>query len=239
MNATFIIKTLERPDSLARLLRSIRLPYPGVRILVGDDSADHAPAQTVCQAWEAEHVAMEHDVGLGAGRNRLADLVDSEELVLCDDDFQMLPDSNVEPMLSLVRSGMFDLCGGTVCHFGQETHFEGRMWLEPGTLNLKRTQSPCGDPVAVDITWNFFVANTKMVQEVRWDDRLKVAEHHDFFLTAAQHKANIGYYPRTLIDHRPENNAAYAQYRHTRNQEFWEVVQKKWGFTQVKGNLTG
>ena len=122
MNATFIIKTLERPESLARLLRSIRLPYPGARILVGDDSLKHGPAQTVCAAWNAEHIALEHDIGLGAGRNRLADLVDADELVLFDDDFMLLPENQLASMAALVHSGMFDLCGGTVCHFGTETH---------------------------------------------------------------------------------------------------------------------
>lgn len=38
----------------------------------------------------------------------------------------------------------------------------------------------------VDIIANFFLASTKAVQTVRWDDALKLGEHQDFFLRYMQ-----------------------------------------------------
>ena len=191
-----------------------------------------------------------HDVGLAAGRNILVDRVDTETFVLFDDDFIVQRDSKLDVMVGLVESGLFDIAGGMVLHNGSPTAFQGRMRIEGDAMVLARKDSPDGCPIHVDITWNFFAARTAAVLEVLWDERLNVAEHHDFFLRC---KANgcaiytgrdtraelrVGYFPGSHINHKPGSNPAYAPYRHHRTGEYWALVKEKYGITSVKGSLS-
>ena len=250
MNTTFVIKTLERPEELARLLRSLRGKYPDERVIVADDAKDPFPAMNVCSVFNAEHVAMEHDAGLSAGRNELVSRVDTETFVLMDDDFLVLPGSNIEALVALVSSGLFDLAGGRVLHNGSETDFQGAMHVADNLLVMQKRISRDGCPIDVDICWNFFAARTDAVLRVLWDEELKICEHHDFFLRC---KANgcklyggrltradlhVGFYPGSFINHIPGSNPAYAAYRHQRNAEYWKLVQVKYGITGTRGSLS-
>lgn len=249
-DTTFIIKTLERPDELARLLRSLRGLHETERVLVADDSRDHAPAEAACGAFGAELLRLEHDVGLSAGRNALVEAVDTSTFVLLDDDFELLPRSNVEALVAMVEAGLFDIAGGSVLHNGTLTHFAGTMRVEGDALVLARRDSRDGCPVDVDITWNFWAGSTQAVRRVLWDERLKVCEHHDFFLRckadgcqihtgrATRADLRVGYFPGSAINHLPGSPAAYAPYRHKRNGEYWALVKEKYGITQVRGSLS-
>ena len=247
---TFVVKTLERPEELARLLRSLRSLYPNARALVADDARDHARVQDVCSVFDARLLELPHDVGLSVGRNTLLAEVETETFVLLDDDFVMIPGTRVEPLVRMVEEGLFDIAGGLVLHDGSPAHFEGRMRLVDGVLRLSPLRSLDGCPIDVDFCWNFWVGRAEAVRRVLWDERLKVCEHHDFFLRcrsngfpiydgrATRADLRVGYYPGTLINHIPGSNPAYAPYRHKRNGEFWSLVKAKYGIREVKGSLT-
>jgi hypothetical protein len=73
---TAIVKTFERPRSLHRLVRSLHAHYPGLRVLVGDDSMTPYPRSDV------EYVRLPVDIGVAAGRNALlvaGDLIECEQ----------------------------------------------------------------------------------------------------------------------------------------------------------------
>ena len=234
---TFIIKTLLRPESLACLLRGLRRQYPDVPVLVADDAKDRGPARTVCNAFHAIHVPLGYDAGLSAGRNAMVDLVETDYLCTMDDDFVFTNATDIEKLLSLARSPIFQLATGTVLQMGTEVHFEGRLWIQDRTMHLRSLRARRGKPIPVDIGWNFFVAETAKVREVRWDDRLKICEHHDFFIRWRQAGYRCVYHPGVIIDHRPETNPQYSELRHGRNHEYWALMQEKHGFQEVKGNL--
>jgi len=250
MNTTFIIKTLERPDELARLLGGLRTQHPDERVLVADDSRDHTPAWETCRLFDAELLELEHDVGLSAGRNALVEKVDTETFVLLDDDFLMERESHLERLVGLVEAGLFDIAGGALLHNGSPTHFQGMMRIEDRYMVLERRICKDGSPIDVDITWNFWAGRTAKVLEVLWDERLKVAEHHDFFLrckangcaihTGRRTRADlhVGFFPGSVINHIPGTNPAYAPYRHTRSQQFWQLVLEKYQILGVKGALS-
>lgn len=249
MSTTFIIKTLERPADLARLLASLRLYHPQEKILVADDSRDHSMAWETCQIFDAELLELEHDVGLSAGRNALVAAVETETLVLMDDDFIVLPESKLDVLVGIVESGLFDIIGGSVLHNGSKTSFQGSMQIKGDQMVLKRKDSPDGCPIDVDITWNFFAARTEAVRQVLWDERLKVSEHHDFFLrckangceihTGRKTRADlrVGFFPGSVINHIPGCPKNYRPYRHQRCGEFWGMVQEKYGISSVSGGL--
>lgn len=203
---TAIIKTFERTESVRRLVQSIRLYYPDLRVIVGDDSAHPQ------EVPGAELLALPHDIGLSAGRNRLVDAVDTEYTLLLDDDFVFEPSTRIEALLPPLEAGL-DLASGRVN--GEDYH--GMLMQRESTLHYlfrQRRKVQAGYPL-YDMTWNFFLARTERLRELRWDEELKVCEHTDFFLRGMQmaQPLRVTHVPEVNIGHLQDRNANYTRYR--------------------------
>lgn len=91
---TFIIKTMDRPASCFKLLKSIYAMWPGARVIIGDDGDNPMEAELKQRAGEwgeavpTRYIRMEPDAGLSATRNALVKATDTEYFVLLDDDFE-------------------------------------------------------------------------------------------------------------------------------------------------------
>jgi glycosyltransferase involved in cell wall biosynthesis len=205
-NVTAIIKTFQRPDTVRRLVQSIRQYYPDLRIIVGDDSTEPQ------EVPGAELLALPFDIGLSAGRNRLVDAVETEYTLLLDDDFVFEPDTRIELLLKPLDDGL-DLVSGRVG--GCEYH--GMLMRQDRTLHylFRQKRRTVHGHDCYDMTWNFFVARTARLKELRWDEGLKVAEHTDFFLrgTMLPKPLLVGHVPEVNVGHIQEKNATYAKYR--------------------------
>ena len=235
-DTTLLVKTLERPEALRRLLASIQdqdLPWP---VLVADDASDHTAARAVCAAFpKVRLLELEHDVGLSAGRNALVDAADTPFVVVLDDDFVLLPASNLERLVSFPRSGVCDIAGGTVYHNGQITHYEGTMRLDPPRLFMVPVKAL--GPTRVDICYNFLAADRGALQRVQWNPALKLCEHQDFFLRAQVAGLKVWYIPDVAINHIPTNEGNYGYYRRTRGTELFELFKRTWGIEAIVGTV--
>lgn len=245
-DTTFIIKTLERPDCLARLMSSLRQYYPRTPVMVGDDSRDPGPAMMACSRYEAlRFVQFDFDIGLSAGRNALVDLVETEFVVTLDDDFIFLPQTRIELLTDLLVSHA-DICGGQVLNTGQRSPFQGFMDLIPhpekeGWFRLRLKHKPVHqDPVRVDIIPNFFAARTETLRRCPWREELKVSEHHAFFLDAKAKGLRVMMEPRVVIDHISDSNQTYANIaRYRRPGECWDRFCEAFKIVDVIGGLVG
>lgn len=91
---TFLIKTMDRPASCFKLLKSIYAMWPKARVIVGDDGDASIGTELTQRAgsWgesvPARYVRMEPDAGLSATRNALVRATETEYFVLLDDDFE-------------------------------------------------------------------------------------------------------------------------------------------------------
>ena len=119
---TFIIKTMDRPASCFKLLKSIYAMWPHARVIVGDDGDTPIGAELSQKAgsWgetvPARYIRMEADAGLSATRNALVKATETEYFVLLDDDFEFDGDrANITrlvqvldevPGLSIVLGGL-------------------------------------------------------------------------------------------------------------------------------------
>jgi hypothetical protein len=79
-----------------------------------------------------------------------------------------------------------------------------------------------------DLVENFFIARTQRVRELGgWDDRLKIAEHAEFFIRAKRLGLKVGYTPLSAVDHvhihRERGSSDYAPFRGDRQQEFRRI----------------
>jgi glycosyltransferase involved in cell wall biosynthesis len=203
-DTTIIIKTFERPHTVQRLVDSIRVYYPDVRILVGDDSRE--PQEVA----GAELLALPYDVGLSAGRNRLVDAVRTPYTMLLDDDFIFTEQTRIELLRVAIDAG-FDIASGRVG--GGEYH--GMLLRRGPTLHYlfkQKRRVHNGLPV-YDMTWNFFLARTEALRTVRWDEALKLAEHSDFFLRAMEVPLLVTHVDAVDVDHVQDKLPDYNTYR--------------------------
>jgi GT2 family glycosyltransferase len=247
---TVIMKTFQRPQTAARAVEHLRRWYPEIRLLIADDSRE----ALAFSHPQAEVIRLPFDCGVSRGRNALLERVETEFFLLMDDDHWFSRQTRLDRMLEILERERFDIFA---CHVYFRRHTE-RMFpkrrlnnfflnlrLEGGTLELiegyhQKTRSWR----ACDMVENFFIARTERVRELGgWDDRLKIAEHAEFFIRAKQLGLKVGYTPLSGVDHvhihRERGSRDYAPFRGYRQDEFRRIWIAKHGirrFVERDGN---
>ena len=231
-NTTFVVKSFMRPACLDRLVQSILARYPKALILVADDGPDRLERDDV-------HVFnLPFDTGLSYGRNFLIDQVCTEYLILMDDDHVFKDETVIEHLVEPLVSGPFDLIGAQVVEAEGPFSWEGLMELNGTFLSMKPgNKGTVGGVQKVDFCHNFFAAKTKMIQQLRWNDDLKMGEHTDFFLRAKTMDVRVGYCPSVQVFHAPEKSAGYARYR-KRAKEYRLVMMKHHGIRKIVNDVS-
>ncbi len=175
-DVTVMIKTFERPAILARLLRSIRRLYPGLRVIVVDDSRRPVVLDGV------DTVVLPYDSGVSAGRNAGLARVETPFFVLADDDFVFFRKTRLGPTLERMRAHPeLDIVGGTVVDlpFYRTISMRGRR--VPGAVDEKPAPGTIAGLERRELIANFFVGRTERVRLVGWENALKRVDHADFF----------------------------------------------------------
>jgi glycosyltransferase involved in cell wall biosynthesis len=167
---TIVVKTYERPGTVARLLRSIRRLQPGAEVVVVDDS--RAPAAVA----GARLVTLAHGAGVSAGRQAGLDAVETEFVAMFDDDFVLTRHSHLGAAVDFLdRHAEADIVGGRVVNL-------------PRYRSVDYPRDPAGRRVgALDVHLKvptFYVARTERLRLVGWRPELKRLDHADFFMRA-------------------------------------------------------
>jgi hypothetical protein len=236
---TLAIKAFQRPECVERLLRSlVDRGLGAVPTLVLDDG--DRPA-TVPPGSCASIVATDFDVGLSAGRNQLVRMAKTEFIAILDDDWVVTEETDIGLLLGLVAGGMCDIAG---CAIRESGGYWNGGWVYLPSPGGMRKIAACRYSAEVELGGrtvlvqyvdqinNFFVARVGALQQVRWDEKLKLNEHNDFFLRASR-SLRVAYTPATEACHQPEAPDGYARYR-DRKAEFARHFHEKWGFERVE-----
>ena len=178
---TAIIKTFERPQELKRLIQSIRRFYPHMKIVVVDDS------QVPSLLDGVQTIVMPFDSGVSAGRNRALEVVETKYTLLLDDDFVFYRKTDFHKPLQLMKECReIDIMGGTVVNlplYKINDYTQARLY--PVEMDrLKPLSHLVGSLPVYDKVANFYIARTKRLRLVGWDDTLKRLDHADFFSRA-------------------------------------------------------
>ena len=101
-------------------------------------------------------------------------------------------------LLVILENTQFSMAGGSLYNDNPYYDYSGLIEIDD-KRNFRLREGSMGevsdsfstvgkhfDCKQVDIIANFFMASTKAVQKVRWDDSLKLGEHQDFFLRYKQ-----------------------------------------------------
>jgi beta-1,4-N-acetylgalactosaminyltransferase 2 len=201
---TMSVKTFERPAVLRRCLASARTVFEG-RIVVADDS--RVPVDGLGPGVDV--IGLPFNSGVPVGRNAALDAVETEFVLVTDDDIVFTAASDIvaamnylddNAVVDLVAFTRVDLPRWRAVAAGADALFPGAQPpLAPfGTLidGLPVVPKPA----------QLYLARTASVHKVRWDERLRMVDHRDFFSRASgrivcvQAPTLRGYHMRTPFD---------------------------------------
>ena len=206
---TFGITSFERPRLLEQLVASIRRRYPQARILVADNGRQKANLPN-----DVRVLNLEFDCGLSRARNALIDNLETEFLLLLEEDFLFTDETRIEPFVEILDTDdEVGMIGGAMrggngrlgLYCLDIDIFREVMYVQDATRRMRVT--PYGTSYRVcDIAWNFGLFRREFLTMNRWDDRLKVGEHAAYF-----HQAKLrGHWrvaatPSVVIYHVPDH----------------------------------
>lgn len=205
-NLTICIKAFERPHCCHRLVDSIRAMTKDTRILIADDS------RVPIERNDATVMPLEFDVGISVGRNAMVEAVDTEYLLLLDDDVVFTHRTHLGETLDIIQDTQLDILGMRQIGTGP---YEGVFKLQDDRLHVSKAKRGMASVLVSlhDIIHNTFVARTESLLEHPWDADFKMAEHIEFFYNHLG-KLSVGYYVRAAVKHLPDKtDPLYMKYR--------------------------
>ncbi len=180
---TVAVKTFERPREALRLISSVRQVFDG-RIVVADDS--RTPLEVDDPLIDV--IPLPFNSGVSVGRNAALDAVDTEYVLVTDDDIVFTHMSDIggavayledNPEVDAVGLLRVDLPRWGAIDPGADALF-------PGHRPPKRPHGELigGLPVRVKLQLPF-VARTEALRRVRWNENVRMLDHADFFSRAS------------------------------------------------------
>ncbi len=206
---TFLIPTYERPVECQGAINNILDLYPGARIVVADDSV----LPTTFEGIEYS-ITCAHDQGISWKRNKLIRQVETEYVVLMDDDNYPQAGSIEALWDALMISDMYALAGMAKHDLGRHrwANSEGLLGFRNGKLHKyqpKVKPYSLQPYLMVDHLPMCFLARREILEAVPFDERYKTCgEHMDFFLRLAA--ANGHKQARSQLSYRQAYGTANA-----------------------------
>lgn len=233
-NLTAILITFLRPGYTRACIESLRLQYPKIKIIVAENGKYSRSMQSFCRKNNASYIMMPYDSGVCVARNELVRNVDTDYVLVGDDDFFYTETAMVDRMLTFLENNNneYDLIGGRVSVDGEVKNYQG--FIEKRHNHF---QSHCLDVDSaiykyddfsglrycpVDLTFNFFVARTEKVKETLWDEKIKVAyEHYSWFYDFKCAGGRVAFSPDPVVIHKSKHvdPKESPEYRHYRNRK--------------------
>jgi hypothetical protein len=232
-DVTVLVKTFERPESLRRLVRSIRRSYPRVPILVVDDSAvalDPPPEGVTRYRHEPYR-----SLGSGPGRNFGLRHVETEYVLVSDDDMVFGRKTDLGKMLEALRTTGFDVVSCRWMDHDPWTsvrvginRFEGTIDITDGVLvhRYNATRGMLDGLPVFDVVHQFFVARRDRLGEDPWEPSMTVLDHSELFLRLKDRGLRCTRLPDVVVDHYPQLPAGYREVREDTREsmEAWRRV---------------
>ena len=229
-SCTAIIKTFLRDDYFFECYRSLKETYPDIKALVADSGNDSEVKTKFIEDNKVNYYKLPFDSGICVGRNTLIKKVKTKYVLIGDDDFKYTDTAKVQEMIDFLEANPeYDLIGGRIKENGKVRDYQGFMNIKGTTFNLEKLElidyEHCDksglDYKPCDITFNFFVARTKAVKQVLWDEKIKVRyEHSSFFMDFKSAGHKVAFSPDPIVIHKPwgiKPDKAYINYRNRFN----------------------
>ena len=217
-NVTFIYKSFERQKLAKKLYHNIQAYYPGVKVIIADDSRKPLDLK----ADHLEIIQLPFNSGLSYGLNRALERVETPYVIRMDDDQLLTPYTRFDEQLHyLMAHPKVDLVGvlqystpklvplRSVAKefYGQPMDFSPRRLLIPHMTQIDGR-------VVVGKGSNVFVVSTQKLREIGYDDQIRMLDHQEFFYRAAGRLVSV-IDPKAFVFHNHNRfKAHYRSYRH-------------------------
>ena len=189
-NVTFIFKSFERQKLAKGLCKNISGIYPGVSIIVADDS--RVPLEV--DLPNVKVINMTFNSGLSAGLKAALDEVRTPYTVRLDDDELLTIRSHIHRELKyLMEHPDIDLVGfgfttSIRCRNAQRSfdeYYNQSMDDAPNPLQIPHKTVLDEKHTVLGKVPNIYICRTEKLKEVNFDPNIRVIDHHDFFWRAA------------------------------------------------------
>ena len=217
-NVTFIYKSFERQKMAKRLYRNIQSYYPGVKVVVADDSSE--PLKLADESLEL--IQLPFNSGLSAGLNCALEKVTTPFVVRMDDDELLTPYTRFHEQLKfLMAHEEIDLVGVLVfplpqCTDLQQTaleYYKQPMGNAPKKLKIPHMTQIDETRRVVGKPPNVFIARTEKMREIGYDDNIRMIDHNEFFYRAAGNLVSVMDTTSFVIHYHNRFDRHYQQYR--------------------------
>lgn len=185
-NVTVIFKSFERQKLAKRLYRNLQYYYPGIQVIIADDSSH--PLEL--QGESLEVLQLPFNSGLSYGLNRALEKVKTPYVMRMDDDELLtLKTCLGDQVLFLEHHPEIDLvafctltairCKNPDEEVSRFTSFS--MQGAPKPLRIPHMTQIDGNHFVMGKVPNLYVARTEKIRSIGWDEKIRMMDHQDFF----------------------------------------------------------
>lgn len=184
-NVTIIFKSFERQKMAKRLYRNIQSYYPGIRVIIADDSSKPLDLQ----GDSLQVIQLPFNSGLSYGLNRALEKVETPYVMRMDDELLTVKTCLGAQVKFLEMHPEVDLVGFCTltairCMNPDEevsrfTSFS--MKGAPKPLRIPHMTQIDGNHFVMGKVPNLYVARTDKVRSIGWDENIRMLDHQDFF----------------------------------------------------------
>ena len=200
-NVTIMFKSFERQKQARALVKSIWKYYPGVRIVIADDSSK--PLEIPGLAGDERKdtgdnkitiIQMPFNSGLSKGLNLALAEIRTPFMVRLDDDVLFTRRTDLAGELrfllkhqdvDLVGMPWIDACKAVSTKRDIKAYTRIDMREAPRPLKIPQGTKIDENHIVLGKTSNAFLARTESIRKVGWDNNIRMIDHHDFFFRAA------------------------------------------------------
>lgn len=217
-NVTFIYKSFERQKLAKRLYKNIQSYYPGVKVVIADDSKKTLKIK----GENLEIVQLPFNSGLSFGLNRALERVTTPFFVRMDDDELLTPFTGFHKELQfLLEHPEVDLVGVLpfnlpMCTSLKEVlveYYKHSMDRAPKKLKIPHLTWIDESHNVLGKTANIFIARTDRFKEIGYDDNIRMIDHHEFFYRAAGNLVSVQNHKAFVFHYHNQFDRHYDKYR--------------------------
>ena len=231
-NITFIYKSFERKDMAIGLYKNIQKFYPGVNVIIADDSRE--PLKYDSPFLNILHLPF--NSGLSKGIIAALEEVKTPYLMRMDDDELLTRRTNIGKQLRFLKmhSEVDIVTFGFITVMNH--HPEKAVWPEyyktamndtSKRLKIRHMTQIDKNHVVLGKGPNIYLAKTEAIRKVGYDENIRMIDHHEFFFRAAGELVTVGALDSFVFHrHNPFDNA-YQQYREDTHSDV-EYLKKKY-----------
>lgn len=217
-NVTFIFKSFERKRCAKKLCRNLQRFYPGVRIIIADDSKKSLKIKN-------KYVKIIHlpfNSGLSKGLNEVLKLVETPFTVRMDDDVLLTPYTQIHKHLKFLKENTdIDLVGVMMNNSHRlenwqsksKGYFAENMEGAPKALKIPHGTFLDNNYVVLGKVPNVFITRTEKYQALGYDDNIRMIDHFEFFFRAAGNLVSVLSLDSFALHYHNPFNKRYRKFR--------------------------